>query len=102
MSLGIPNPRRPGDDVQIREALGLIIVKPLSGRAREWFRQNTGSETKQFLVGDVLVELIDSFEQLGFQVVVNPPAGNDMWIRKIVSERLAYWRRNQQDVQFKM
>jgi hypothetical protein len=102
MSFGLPNPRRKGDDVQIRSALGLHFVKPISAKGREWFMKNTRSVKQQFLVGDVLVELIDSFEQLGFQVVVNPPAGDDMWIRKIVSERLAYWRKNQQDVQFKM
>ncbi len=94
MTLCISNPRRPGDDIQIRSALDLHIIKPVSAKGREWFRRYTGSTEKQFLAGDVIVALMNGFEQLGFQVVINPPS-DTREIRRIVSERLARWRKEQ-------
>ena len=94
MSLGLPNPRRRGDDIQIRSALGLISVKPVSARGREWFRKFTGSEQTQLLTGDVETTLADAFEQLSLQVVFNPISDTSE-IRKIVSESLARWRHKQ-------
>ena len=94
MTLCIPNPRRPGDDIQIRSALGLISVKPVSARGREWFRKFTGSEQTQLLTGDVETTLADAFEQLSLQVVFNPISDTSE-IRKIVSESLARWRHKQ-------
>lgn len=91
MSLGFPNPRRPGDDVEICSALGLISLKPVSARGREWFRDFTGSEQTQFLTDDVDTTLADAFEQLGLQVVFNP-ISDTTEIREIVSERLSHWK----------
>jgi len=91
MTLQIPNPRKRGDDIQVRSALGLHYVKPVSARGREWFKKNTGSIEPQFLFGGVLVALADSFAALGLQVVFNPP-GDTREIRRIVSERLEPWR----------
>jgi len=98
MTLCISNPRKKGDDVQIRYALSLSIVKPISARAKAWFKENTGSTERQLIADrrgeDSFTALIDGFEQLGFQVVVNPPS-NTTAIRKIVSERLDRWRKSQ-------
>jgi len=94
MTLCISKPRRPGDDIQIRSALGLISVKPVSARGREWFRKFTGSEQTQLLTGDVETTLADAFEQLSLQVVFNPISDTSE-IRKIVSESLARWRHKQ-------
>jgi len=95
MSFGYSNPRRPGDDIQIREALGLCIVKPVSAKGREWFKKNTGSIAPQLLVGDVLETLADSFARLNLQVVFNPYSDTTE-IRQIVSERLSHWRNTSQ------
>jgi hypothetical protein len=95
MSFGLPNPRRKGDDIQIRSALDLHIVKPVSAKGREWFRKNLGCIDQQILVGDVLETLADSFEQLKLQIVFNPPSDTTE-IRKIVSERLSNWRKHSQ------
>ncbi len=98
MSLCIPNPRRRGDDIQVRGSLGIWFVKPVSARGREWFRKSTGSVERQIVVErrgeDVFTALIDGFEKLGFQLVINPPSDTTK-IRKIVSERLSHWRKSQ-------
>jgi len=94
MTVSISNPRRRGDDIQIRSALGLISVKPVSARGREWFRKFTGSEQTQLLTGDVETTLAYAFEQLSLQVVFNPISDTSE-IRKIVSERLSHWRKSQ-------
>ncbi len=98
MSFGLDNPRRPGDDIQVRGSLGIWFVKPVSARGREWFQKSTGSVERQIVVErrgeDVFTALIDGFEQLKLQVVINPPS-NTTKIRKIVSERLSHWRKSQ-------
>ena len=98
MSLCIPNPRRRGDDIQVRGSLGIWFVKPISKRGKEWFRTSTGSIERQIVVErrgeDVFTALIDGFEKLGFQLVINPPSDTTK-IRKIVSERLSHWRKSQ-------
>jgi len=98
MTLCISNPRRRGDDIQVRGSLGIWFVKPVSARGREWFRKSTGSVERQIVVErrgeDAFTALIDGFEQLGLQVIINPPS-NTTKIRKIVSERLSHWRKSQ-------
>jgi hypothetical protein len=94
MSFGLDNPRRRGDDIQVRTAFDLHIIKPVSTKGREWFRKYIGSTEKQFLTGDVIVALMNGFKQLGFQVVMNPPS-DTREMRRIVSERLAVWRKKQ-------
>jgi len=98
MSLGLPNPRRRGDDIQVRGSLGIWFVKPVSARGREWFRKSTGSVERQIVVErrgeDIFTALIDGFEQLGLQIIINPPS-DTREIRRIVSERLSHWRQKQ-------
>ena len=94
MSFGLDNPRKRGDDVQIRTAFDLFIVKPVSAKGREWFKKNTGSVQSQLMVGAITETLADSFARLNLQVIWNPPSGTSE-VRKIVSERLARWRNKQ-------
>jgi hypothetical protein len=80
---------QPGDDIQIISVFGLHSVKPISAKAREWFRENTGSIEPQFLVGDDALDFLeDSFAELNLQVIVNPDSDTSE-IRRIVSDVLA-------------